>query len=381
MIPTAGLGVGRVALVHDWLTGMRGGEIVLEWLLRLHADAEIFTLFHVPGSVSPMIESRPIHTSFVQRIPYVGSRYRSLLPLFPRAIEGFDLRDFDLVLSSSHCVAKGARVRAGAQHLCYCHTPMRYVWDQFDAYFGPGSASWPVRAAMRVLAPQLRRWDVASAAGVHRFVANSTHVAERIRRCYGREAVVVHPPVSLERFRADLDREDYYLMLGAPAPYKRVDIAVAACARLGRRLVIAGHARLPDPAPVAPPGGASGDVEVLGWLSPDEAAELLGRARALLMPGVEDFGITAVEALASGTPVIALGSGGALDTVVSVGADTPPAPTGVFFDEPTPKALADAILRFEAASFDRAALARSAEDFRPERFLERMRAVERELLA
>ena len=231
----------RVALVHDWLTGMRGGERVLDALLELFPQAEIFTLIHRPGSVSPRIESRTIHTSFVDDLPFARGPYRYFLPLFPRAVESFDLAGFDLVISSSHCVAKGARPPLGVPHVCYCHTPMRYLWDQYDDYFGPGKASRIVRAAVAAIAPGLRRWDVASADPVDRFIANSACVRDRINRHYGRTATVVHPPVDVERFGPAASREDFYLVLGALVPYKRVDLAVEAFNRLGRRLVIAGE--------------------------------------------------------------------------------------------------------------------------------------------
>jgi glycosyltransferase involved in cell wall biosynthesis len=371
----------KVALVHDWLTGMRGGERVLEALLELHPRAELFTLLHVPGSVSAVIEDRPIHTSFLQRLPAAAHGYRYLLPLFPRAVESLDLRGFDLVISSSHCVAKGALAPPGVPHLCYCHTPMRYVWDQYDAYFGPGRASWPVRAAMRVAAPRLRSWDVRSAGRVHRFLANSRHVRERIRRCYGRPATVVHPPVDLDRFAPAPARDDYYLVLGAPAPYKRVDLAVEAFARLGRPLVVVG----------AGVGGASGvsllrgrapaNVTFAGAVDDAGVADLLARARALVLPGVEDFGISVVEALASGTPVIALGHGGVLDSVRPLGGDAPEPPTGVFFREPTPDALIDAVGRFEAHAFDPAVLTASARPFGRSRFLEAVRREQEVLLS
>jgi glycosyltransferase involved in cell wall biosynthesis len=357
---------------------MRGGEAVLEGLLALHPDAEIFTLLHVPGSVSRLIEDRPIHTSFVQGLPGSRRAYRYLLPLFPRAVESLDLRGFDLVLSSSHCVAKGARAPEGVPHVCYCHTPMRYVWDQFDAYFGPGRASVPVRATMRALAPRLRSWDVRTASRVSTFVANSSHVAERIERYYGRPSVVVHPPVDVDRFAPADARGDFYLVLGAPSPYKRVDVAIEACARLGRRLVVAGYSTGMGGDLERPRGGLPDNVTVRGYLSPEQVAEVLARARALLLPGVEDFGITVVEALASGTPVIALGRGGVLDSVRPLGGEQGPgAPTGVFFDEPTPEALARAIERFEAHRFDTDALVDSARRFGKLRFLDEMREVER----
>lgn len=371
----------RVAIVHDWLTGMRGGEMVLEALLALHPEAEIFTLLHVPGSVSRLIEDRPIHTSYLQHIPGAAQAYRYLLPLFPHAIEQLDLRGFELVWSSSHCVAKGAHTPHGAPHLSYCHTPMRYVWDQYEAYFGPGRARWPVRAAMRTVAPRLRAWDVRTADRVDRFVANSRHVADRIRRCFNRDAVVIHPPVDLGSFEPVPEKDDYYLVLGAPSPYKRVDVAVEACRLLGRRLVLAGYTT--GLGGWSLPGRRSlpAHVEVRGFLSREETAEVLARARALLLPGVEDFGITVVEALASGTPIIARGKGGVLDSVRPLGADPELGPpTGVFFEESDAEALAGAILRFEAHDFDTDALVAASVPFAVTRFLDAVRDVERAAL-
>ncbi|HVY60356.1 MAG TPA: glycosyltransferase, partial [Planctomycetota bacterium] len=232
----------RVAIVHDWLTGMRGGEFVLEPICRFLPDAPVFTLLHVPGSVSAAIESHPIRTSFVQRLPRAATRYRSYLPLFPLAIERLDLRGFDLVVSTSHCVAKGAIPAPGARHVCYSHTPVRYAWDRYEDYFGAGSgAGLLTRAVASLVCHYLRVWDVASAPRVDRFVANSRCVASRIARYYGRSSEVIHPPVDCARFAVDpRGPEDYYLVVGASAPYKRVDHAIDACAALGRRLVIAG---------------------------------------------------------------------------------------------------------------------------------------------
>ena len=352
----------RVAIVHDWLTGMRGGERVLEGLLEIHPNAEVFTLVHVPGSVSPAIESARVHVSFLDRMPAARALYRYYLPLFPAAVGSLDLRGFDLVISSSHCVAKGARVPEGVPHVCYCHTPMRYVWDQYESYFGPGRASLPVRCAMRVVAPRLRRWDVASAERVDRFIANSRHVRERIRRHYGRDAAVVHPPVELDRFAPGGPRDDVYLTLGSPAPYKRIDLAVEAFNRMGKRLIVVGGGiqesalrRLAGPT-----------VDIVGHVHDDEVPKLLRRCRALVLPGTEDFGIGVVEALASGTPVIALGEGGVLDTVRTEA-------TGVFFTEPTPESLIAAVERFESTTFDPELIACSAEPFSRERFLREMR--------
>ncbi|HVR28463.1 MAG TPA: glycosyltransferase [Thermoanaerobaculia bacterium] len=312
----------RVALVHDWLTGMRGGEKVLEELCLLFPGAPIHTLFHFPGSVSPAIESHPIRTSFLQSAPGARRRYRSYLPLFPLAIEQFELADFDLVVSSSHCVAKGARARDGALHVCYCHTPMRYAWDQRDAYF-PERSGAVARTRHRVL-DALQHWDARTSGRVDAFLANSSFVADRIRRYYGRESTVVAPPVDVEYFRpADRDQEGggeaharggeapYALVVAALAPYKRVAHAVEACERLGIELRIAGEG--PDRERIEARAGAA--VRVLGRVDDRALRDLYRGAAFLLQPGVEDFGIASVEALACGCPVIAAGQGGVLDIV------------------------------------------------------------------
>ena len=357
----------RVALVHDWLTVMRGGERVLEGLLEIFPDAELFTLLHARGSLSPSIEARTVHTSFVQRLPWAHRHYRWYLPAFPRAVEAFDFSRFDLVVSSSHCVAKGVRTLE-VPHLCYCHSPMRYMWDQFDAYFGPGRGSPLPRAAATALAPVLRRWDRATASRVHHFVANSEHVRGRIRRFYDRDAAVVYPPVDVDRFQPAREREDFYLVVSGLVPYKRVDLAVRAFRSLGRRLVVVGKG--PELARLR--ALAAPRTKFTGWVDDQEVASLMGRCRALIMPGVEDFGIVPVEAQAAGAPVIALGEGGALETVDAGDGNGRPA-TGVFFARPTPEDLIDAVLAFERLSFDPALLRRSAERFAKARFMEGMR--------
>lgn len=370
----------RVAIVHDWLTGMRGGERVLEALVGLFPRSEIFTLVHVPGSVSPRIEARAIHCSFVAWLPRVRERYRYYLPFFPAAVARFDLRGFDLVLSSSHCVAKGVRPPAGVPHLCYCHSPMRYVWDQYGAYFGPGRAPRWVRAAMALVAPALRRWDVRSAERVHAFVANSRHTASRIRRYYGREAAVVYPPVEVARFRPAPVREDFYLIVSALVPYKRVDVAVEAFNRLGRRLVVVGD----GPELRRLRRGASGNVVFAGWVRDEEVADWMGRCRAFVFPAADDFGMVTVEAQAAGAPVIAYAGGGALETVIGAEASSGTAhlgsPTGVFFHEQTADALVDAVLRFETMAFELDALCANARRFDAAYFPERLLAEVQRLL-
>jgi glycosyltransferase involved in cell wall biosynthesis len=362
----------RIALVHDWLTGMRGGERVLEALLDLlDGDIEIFTLLHVPGAVSPRIESFPIHTSFVGAMPAARTLYRYYLPLFPAAIERFDLSGFDLVVSSSHCVAKGAQPADGVKHVCYCHTPMRYVWDQYEAYFGPGRAGRVLRLAAPPFARRLRRWDVQSCDRVDAFVANSAFVRERIRRYWQRDAEVVHPPVDVDRFTPAVSRDEFYLIVSALVSYKRVDIAVDAFNRLKKRLVIVGDgpelARLQN--------RAEANVIFRGRLPDEEVAELMAHCRAFVLPGEEDFGIAAVEAQAAGAPVIALGRGGARETVVDAGLDgDPPADaTGIFFPEPDPIWLARAIERFERLELAPAALRSNARRFARDRFIEGMK--------
>jgi glycosyltransferase involved in cell wall biosynthesis len=359
----------RVALVHDWLTGMRGGERCLEVLCELYPDADLFTLLHVPGSVSPLIERRRVVTSFVQRLPGAARRYRHYLPVFPWAIQALDLRPYDLVVSTSHCVAKGAVARPGALHVSYCFTPMRYVWDLYDDYFG-GRAGLLTRTLMPPVAAALRQWDRTTSDRVHHFAAISRHIAARIARCYGRAADVIYPPVDVQRFEpADGEPGEFYLVVSALVPYKRVDLAVAAATRRGARLLVVGSG--PDERRLRAAAGPT--VEFLGWQSDEDIARLYRRCRAVLFPGVEDFGIVPLEAMAAGRPVIALAAGGALETVTGL-EGTDAAPTGVFFGAQAVSALAEAMATFEreAHRFEPKALRARAESFDRPRFKERL---------
>lgn len=368
----------KVVLVHDWLTGMRGGEKVLESFCRLFPGAPIYTLLHLPGKVSPLIESHPIRTSYIQRMPLAASRYRHYLPLFPGAVERLRLPQCDLVLSSSHCVAKAVPPPEGALHVSYLHTPMRYIWDMYQDYFGPGRGGL-ASLVMPLLRTRLQRWDVATCGRVDHFLANSAHVAERIRRHYHRPAEVIHPPVDTGRFAPAADVDDYYLVVSALVPYKRVDLAVRVCGASGRRLLVVGTG--PEAERLKAMAGPS--VEFLGW-QPDQAvAGLYARARALIFPGEEDFGITPVESMAAGRPVVALARGGALETVV--GFDDPGGrpPTGVFFGEQTEAALAAALdgLERRLDAFDPRALADHAAGFDTRVFERRLARRLREILA
>ena len=341
----------RLAIVHDWLTGYRGGEKCLEALCRHFPDARLYTLVHNRGSASPAIERMRITTSFLNRLPWAARHYRHYLPLMPAAIESLAIdEDVDLVVSFSHAVAKSVRPPAGVPHVSYCFTPMRYAWHQRAAYFGEANdragwsdvARWPIDAARRTVLNRLCQWDRDTNGRVDRFLAASQTVAGRIKECYGRASTVLHPPVDTDYFTpSDFPRDDYYLYLSALVPYKRVDLAVAACQRLGRRLVVVGagpeHARLRRM--------ASERVEFTGWASQEVVREHLRRCRALLFPGVEDFGIVPVEAMACGAPVIALGQGGATETLLP--ASETRRGTAIFFDEPSVESLCQAMTRFE----------------------------------
>ncbi|MEE8110083.1 MAG: glycosyltransferase [bacterium] len=344
----------KVAIVHDWLTGMRGGENTLEVFCDLFPEADLYTLVHWKGSVSARIESLPVHTSFLQRIPGAKKRYRWFLPLMPAAVERFDLTPYDLVLSSSHCVAKGAITRPDTLHICYCFTPMRYVWESHHRYFGDDRLGFVGRWLLPPVFTYLRTWDVASAVRVDRFIAISEAVRRRIQKYYGRDSAVIHCPVDTGRLRAS-EGGDYYLVVSAFAPYKRIDLAVEAAGRLGRPLKIVGsgqdEGRLRKLA-ASISGARGGKIEFLGWKTGRELVELYEGCRAFLFPGEDDFGIAPVEAMAAGRPVIALAKGGALESVV--GPDDPEGrpPTGVFFPEESAEGLAEAIKTFESVEGD-----------------------------
>jgi glycosyltransferase involved in cell wall biosynthesis len=346
----------RVALAHDWLTIPGGSEQVVIELLDLFPSAEIFTTVYDPEPWPAAIRERPVHTSFLQRIPRATSIYPKLLPLMARAFESFDLSRFDLVISSSHACAKNVIVPAGVPHVCYCHTPMRYAWE--PEFLDGEEIGRATRLALPLLLAHLRRRDLAGAGRPTVYVANSEHVAARIKRFYGRDSLVVHPTVDVERFLAlEHVPEDYYLVFGRVVPYKRADLAVAACAQLGRRVKVAGDGR----ALGAVRAVAGPETELLGRVSDEQLSALLRGARAMLFCAEEDFGIVPVEAQAAGVPVIAYGVGGAGETVRD-------GQTGVLYDAQTPQALSEAILRFESLTFEDRRLREHAAQFSAEHF-------------
>lgn len=337
----------KVALVHDWLTGMRGGERCLDVICSLFPDAQIYTLVYVKGSVSEAIERHAIFPSYLNSIPSIGKFYRYFLPLFPSAIQSFEFDKFDLILSSSHCVAKGIQVPEGTCHISYVHTPMRYVWGAHEQYYGKRTLFSFEKMGMSIFRKRLQQWDVQSNTHVYGFIANSYNVAERIKRHYGREASVVHPPVDWYAFEASDCDEGFYLMVTAFAPYKRVDLAIESANARGFSLKIVGQGQ--EEKRLRRIAGPT--IEFLGWQSDEQVKDWYSRCRALLFPGEEDFGIVPLEAMASGKPVIAFGKGGVLETVIPLNPVTSiegtPYPTGVFFYEQTADALSEAILLFE----------------------------------
>jgi glycosyltransferase involved in cell wall biosynthesis len=359
----------RVALVHYWLVRRRGGERVLEALAELFPQADIFTLIMDPKSLGGTLPGRKIYTSFLQRLPGIHRHYQKLLPLVPLALESFNLQGYDLVISSESGPAKGVITGSRTCHICYCHTPMRYLWDMYFDYRDSAGGGALGRLGFSVVSHYLRLWDHASASRVDHFVANSHNVAARIWKTYRRSAEVIYPPVEVDEFCAVDQPGEFYLFVGQLLPYKRADLAIEACNQLGRRLFVIGEGdELNRLQSIAGP-----TVTILGWQSLEVIRDYYRRCRALLFPGEEDFGLTAVEAQASGRPVIAFGRGGALESVRGYFANDWPSftePTGVFFEEDSVKSLTAAILEFERNEerFSPMAIRKHAERFSAKRF-------------
>jgi glycosyltransferase involved in cell wall biosynthesis len=347
----------RVAIIHYWLVGMRGGERVVERLLRLFPQADLFTHVYVPERMSQTIRSVKVHTTFIQKLPGSSRHYQKYLPFMPMALEELDLRGYDLVISSESGPAKGVIAAPDALHVCYTHSPMRYLWDHYHDY---RSAAGPLsRLMMPWLFNRLRIWDVTSAARVDRFVANSNFIRKRIKRVWNRDAAVVHPPVETNLFSPRDDVEARYLWVGQMTPYKRADIALEAFNRLGLPLLMVGDGELN--AQLRKRAGPN--ISIVDRLNFDQLRAAYARARGLVFTAHEDFGIVPVEAMASGRPVLAYGHGGVRDSVA-------PEVSGLFFDEQSVESLCDAVARFEAwlPSFDPTAAVAQANKFAPEHF-------------
>ena len=360
----------RVAIVHEWFDTYAGSERVVEQLLHLYPEADLFALVELlPADARGFIGNRPVRTSPLQRLPgFLRRRFRGLLPLMPLMVEQFDLSGYDLVLSSSHAVAKGVLTGPDQVHVCYCHSPMRYAWDLQHRYLAESQLGWGPRGLLaRMSLHYLRGWDARSALGPDRVVANSRYIARRIARVWGRASEVVHPPVAVADFPLWTSKDDFYLAASRLVPYKRMPLVVEAFRELpGRRLVVVGDG--PELGRIRALAEGCPWIEVKGWLPTADLRDLLQRARALVFPAEEDFGILPVEALACGTPVIAYGRGGALDSIQEgVG--------GLFFATQDVAAIREAVGRFEARTWDPSAVRATALPFAPEIFRERMAAV------
>jgi glycosyltransferase involved in cell wall biosynthesis len=360
----------KVAIVHYWLVNMRGGEKVVEALCEMYPQADIFTHVYIPEMISETIRRHRIVPSFINSMPRAGRMYKTYLPLMPLALEQLDLRGYDLVISSESGPAKGIIPPAEALHVCYCHSPMRYIWNMYHDYRdGAGRITWLL---MPPLAHYLRMWDVTSAARVDSFVANSQTVANRIRRYYGAESIVIHPPVDTESFviAPTSELQDYYLMAGELVAYKRPDLAVRAFNEMKLKLVVIGGGEMLDEVRRL----AGPTVTVLGSRPFNVLKQHYARCRALVFPGEEDFGMVPVEAMASGRPVIAFGRGGATETVAK-------GVSGLFFADQSVEAISAAVEDLANIEIDPEKIAAHAKQFGRDQFFKKMRAHIDHLLA
>jgi len=351
----------KIALVHDWLTGQRGGERVLEVFCEIFPEAPIYTLFHFPGSQIKIIEEKSIRTSFLQQLPLLKKKYRFYLPLYTLAIELFDLQEYDLVLSSSHCVAKGIIPGPDALHISYIHSPIRYAWNQYSAYFAAERLGVFSRFLIPPVIHKLRVWDVASSSRVDFFIANSHNVARRISKYYRRQSDVIPPPVDAEFFVPGKTEGSYFLIVSALVPYKRIDMAVETFNRTGLPLKIVGQG--PEYKMLKKKAGKN--IEFMGYLRSFDLRLVYQGAKALIMPGEEDFGINSLESQACGVPVIAYAKGGALETVI-------PDRTGLLFPELSPASLQEALDKFENMQFNKSEIRSNALKFSKDKFREQI---------
>jgi len=366
----------RVAIVHHWLISLAGGERVVNTIAGLFPAADVFTLFADKHNLPPALHKCKITTSFLDKIPGAHRVYRHLLPFYPLAVEMLDLSGYNLIISSDSGPMKGVLTDPGSTHICYCHSPMRYLWDGYPAYSRQMSPL--TKGLFGLISHYVRNWDYAAAQRVDHFIANSNYVAGRIRKYYRRDTTVIHPPIDTSQSFLAGNHEDYYLAVGRLVPYKRTDILIEACSKLGRKLLIAG-----DGSEMKRLRKASArNVEFLGEVSESQLRNLYARCRALLFAADEDFGMVPLEAQSYGRPVIAFGKGGSLETVIGTGkpsgdrkAERDGLSTGLFFEEQTAASLAAAILAFESCeeTFVPEAIQAHARRFDTSIFVDRMR--------
>jgi glycosyltransferase involved in cell wall biosynthesis len=357
----------RIALVHDWLFHMRGGEKVLEAIAEIFPQADIYTLFLNRSDISPSLKSHSIKTCWFNWIPGIQRFYKWLLPLHPWLIERFNLKKYDLIISSSHCVAKGVRIPKGVPHICYCHTPVRYAWYFEREYFSRYKGF--IRKCIHFCLNYLRKWDLESSKGVTQFIANSKNIANKIQDLYNKNAEIIHPPLDFSSFQLPKEKKDYYLVVSALEPYKRIDIAIRACSQLGKPLWVVGKGSETNHLKHI----AGESIRFFNWVPDDKLSILYSEAKALIFPGEEDFGIIPLEAQASGTPVIAYAKGGVLETVRNN-------ETGLFFEKQSVGSLKEAILKFESCSWDAEKIRRHAGSFSKERFQEDFKWIVKEFV-
>ena len=352
----------KIAVIHDWLTVYAGAEKVLEQILLLYPEADLFSLLDfLPDDSRGFILSKKAKTSFLQALPFASTKYRNYFPLMPLAVELLPVAGYDLVISSSHAFAKGVLTNKGQLHICYCHTPIRYAWDLYHQYLKESGLNKGIKGLFAKLALRyIRNWDASTAGRVNYFIANSRYIASRIKKIYGRDSTVIYPPVDIERFSLCTAKEGFYLTASRMVPYKKIGLIVEAFSRMpGRKLVVIGDG--PEFHKVK--RGAGKNIELAGYLSADSMKDYMQKAKAFVFAADEDFGIVPVEAQACGTPVIAYGKGGVLETVIN-------GKTGMFFKDQTIESLINAVNDFEEKQdiFDYYEIRKNAEHFSKERF-------------
>lgn len=349
----------KIAMVHDYFTQMGGAEKVAEELYNMMPDADLFATVALRNKMPATLQDVPVITSWMQNLPRMSQYYRLYFPLYPFAVSSLNLSDYDLVVSSSSGYVKGVRANPDAIHVCYCHTPMRWAWN-FDSYSARESFGGGIRALLPALIRGLQTWDAGAARQPDHFVANSKTVAERIQKTYGRAAEVIAPPIDVHRFRISDQHDDYYVVLSRLQSYKRIDLAVDACTKLGRKLVVIGSGPALDSLKIL----AGATIEFVGRISDEEVERYVSRSRALIFPGEEDFGMAPLEVAAAGRPTIAYRAGGATETIIE-------GETGTFFAEQTTESLMDAIEYFERQQWFPSVIRKHAEGFRTEVFRDR----------